>query len=168
MCVCTFYFQISLPGDKVIAREHSALDVVYEGEVISLKGKNLICVHFKDDFVKSFNNRAYVVDFDFPRVQWIRLHFAIDMAINTLGLDILNPKEILLREQPLLNVRLSSKGFLTSVEDNGVLKWFDKSLNTEQKETVAHVLRGDLLTPYIIYGPPGDTCVIQYFQHKIL
>lgn len=142
-------------GDKIIARQHSALEVVYEGDIISINDKNLICVQFKDDFVKTFDYKAYVVEFDFSRLTWIRQHFAIDMAISTFGLDILDPKEICSREKPLLDVRLSSKGRIKKRVDRTELKWHNKSLNEEQKQTVVNILRGDMLNPHIIYGPPG-------------
>lgn len=142
-------------GDKVIARQHSALDVVYEGELIAIKDKNLICIQFKDDFVGKFDNKAYRVEFDFSRALYIRLHFAIDMAINLFGMRILNPKEVIVREKPLLDVHLSKKQNLKLVENGKRLKWYNKSLNDNQKVTVANTLRGDMLNPTVIHGPPG-------------
>lgn len=146
---------VFLLGDKVIARKYSALNVVYEGNVLSFKGKDLICVQFRDDFVKSFDNCAYRVEFDFSRAPWIRQHFAIDMAMNLFGLDILDPKEIVPRKEPRFDVRLSSEGCL-KLKNGQVLEWFNDSLNQYQRQAVANALRGAMLNPYVIYGPPGN------------
>lgn len=140
----------------MIARKRSALDVVYEGELIAIKDKDLVCIKFKDDFVEKFDNKAYVVEFDFSRASYIRLHFAIDMAISLFEMRILNPKEIIVREKPLLEVRLNSKKNLKLTKTGKKLKWFNKSLNDNQRTTVANALRGDMLNPYVIYGPPGE------------
>lgn len=153
--VIVFNFEIFYLGDKVFAREHTALNVVYEGEVIELKEKDLILVKFKNDFVEKFNNMAYVVEFDFARASFVRMHFAIDMAIKIFGMSILNPKKITFREKPLLDIRLNKKKELRSIKNGKPLNWFNNKLNDNQKETVACILRGDMLNPYVIYGPPG-------------
>lgn len=142
-------------GDKVFARKRTALDIVYEGELTAFKDKDLVCVQFKEDFVKSFNNMAYVVEFDFSRASYIRLHFAIDMAVSIFGMGILNPTEYVAREKPLLDVHLNEKKNLKLIPKRQNLKWFNESLNDHQRETVANALRGDMLNPFIIYGPPG-------------
>lgn len=140
-------------GDKVLARKHSAVNVVYEGVLMALKDDNLVTIQFKDDFVGAFDNKAYVVDFDFSRAQYIRTHYAIDKAINMFKMSILNPIEIARREKPILDVHVTTKGKLKNGKKQ--LKWFNPLLNDTQKETVANILRGDILNPYVIYGPPG-------------
>lgn len=136
---------------------------MYEGELIAFKDKdNLVCIQFKDDFVEKFDNKAYVVEFDFSRALFIRLHFAIDMAINIFGMRILNPKEIIVREKPLLNVCLTKSKNLKLINNRKELKWFNESLNDDQRISVANALRGDMLNPYVIDGPPGK--IIQTFR----
>lgn len=139
----------------MLARQHSALDVVYEGDLISFKDDDLVCIQFKDDFVQKFDNKAYVVEFDFSRVLYIRQHFAIDMAVSLFGMEILHPKEIVAREEPILEVSLNKNGNLHLNKSGKGLKWFNQLLNDDQRKTVANVLRGDMINPYIVYGPPG-------------
>lgn len=139
----------------MIARKHSALEVAYEGDLIAFKDKDLICIQFKNDFVEQFNNTAYVVEFRFSRALFVRLHYAIDMAVKTFGMGILNPKKIEFREKPLLAVCLNKGKELKLTENGKTLKWFNQKLNENQKEAIANILRGDMLNPYLIYGPPG-------------
>lgn len=139
-----------------MARQHAALNVEYNGKILSLKEKDLICVQFEDDFVEKFDNKAYLVEFDFSRQFYVRLHYAIDMAIKIFGMSILNPEKIVWRKEPLLAVRLSKKSSnIKLTKSVKSLKWYNEELNDTQKETVAHILRGDMLNPYIIHGPPG-------------
>lgn len=139
----------------MFARQRSALNVVYEGELIAFKDKDLVCIQFKDDFVAKFDNKAYVVEFDFSRAHFIRLHFAIDLATNIFGMRILKPKEIIVREKPLLDVCLTKRKNLKLIKGGKQLKWFNESLNANQRMTVANILRGDAENPYVIFGPPG-------------
>lgn len=84
------------------------------------------------------------------------MHFAIDLAIDIFGIDYLIPMEALEREKPIIDVHLNKYEQLELLPDKKVLKWFNKSLNDHQKQTVANVMRGDFLNPYLIYGPPGN------------
>lgn len=157
LCVVMLnFFSLFYLDDKVIARKHSALDVVYKGEVILLKEKDLLCVQFKDDFVENFDNKAYVVEFDFSRNFYVRMHCAIDMATNIFGMSILKPEKIIVRKKPQIDVRLSKEPSNFKLTKNGKpLEWYNEELNDNQRETVANILRGDILNPYIIHGPPG-------------
>lgn len=121
---------------------------------------------FGNDFVEKFDNKAYWVDFDFSRASYIRQHFAIDMAVNMFGMSILVPEEISMREKPILDVYLNKKTNLQLGKGGRVLKWFNESLNSNQRKTVANALRGDILNPYVIYGPPGKSNRI--FQSNFL
>lgn len=149
----------------MIARQHAALDVAYNGKILLLKEKDLICVQFEDDFVEKFENKAYVVEFDFSRQCYVRLHYAIDMATRIFGMSVLDPEKNIVREKPLLAVRFSKKSSNIKVVKNGkLLEWYNEELNDNQRETVAHILRGDLLNPYIIHGPPGKFIETQLFD----
>lgn len=115
----------------------------------------MVCVKFKEDFVLTFDNKAYMIEFDFTRASWIRLHYAIDLAFEIFGIDYLIPKEIIRRKMPLADVNLNGAQQL-ALNDGRIVNWFNASLNLHQKQAVVNVLRGELLNPYLIYGPPGN------------
>lgn len=149
-----------ISGDKIFARKHSSPTVCYEGVVIEIKDSDLICIQFKDDFVQTFDNTAYIVEFDFTRNMWIRLHFALDVAWNTFGAEYLIPKQFTKRNAALIDVHLNEDNRMEATNGK-VLKWFNNNLNFHQKQAVANVLRADLLNPYLIHGPPGNNFSIQ-------
>lgn len=123
--------------------------------MIEIKDDDLVCVKFKEDFVLTFDNKAYMIEFDFTRASWIRLHYAIDLAFEIFGIDYLIPKEIIRRKMPLADVNLNGAQQL-ALNDGRIVNWFNASLNLHQKQAVVNVLRGELLNPYLIYGPPGN------------
>lgn len=123
--------------------------------MIEIKDGDLVCVKFKKDFVLTFDNKAYMIEFDFTRASWIRLHYAIDLAFEIFGIDYLIPKEIIRRKMPLADVNLNRAQQL-ALTDGRIVNWFNASLNLHQKRAVVNVLRGELLNPYLIYGPPGN------------
>lgn len=127
--------------------------------LIRIKESDLICVQFNDDFVHTFDNTAYMVDFDFARTLWIRMHFAIDLALGIFGIDYLIPNKFKRRNSPIVEVHLNKDHQLEMVNGQ-VLSWFIDELNCYQKKAVANVLMGDLLYPYLIYGPPGKLVVL--------
>lgn len=130
------------------------MSVAYEGDVIDIKNDNLICVQFKDDFVETFDHTAYMIDVDFTRGTWIRMHYAIDLAFDIFGIDYLNPTHFVRREKSWLEIDLNREEKLT-LSDGEILDWFNPNLNTHQKKAVANVLKGEFLNPYLIHGPPG-------------
>lgn len=123
--------------------------------MIEIKDDDLVCVKFKEDFVLTFDNKAYMIEFDFTRASWVRLHYAIDLAFEIFGIDYLIPKEIIRRKMPLADVNLNGAQQL-ALNDGRIVNWFNASLNLHQKQAVVNVLRGELLNPYLIYGPPGN------------
>lgn len=100
-----------------------------------------------------------MIDFDFTRSLWIRMHFAIDLALGIFGTDYLMPKEFIRRNTPIVEVHLNQHHQL-EMANGQVLNWFIDHLNWYQKEAVANVLMGDLLFPYLIYGPPGKSVYV--------
>ncbi|XP_031636601.1 probable RNA helicase armi isoform X2 [Contarinia nasturtii] len=149
-------------GDKLTARKHSDLKIAYEGVIIELKKDDLLLVQFNDDFVQTFDFGDYYVQFFFSRLTYVRQHFAIDLAVELFGIDYLMPKEINLRGNPLINKRMlkedkqqGSAKQRKRIRETTEHYWFNQNLNSDQKIAVLRVLRGDLLLPYIIVGPPG-------------
>lgn len=130
----------------MIVRKRSALNVRYEGVIIDLKESKmeLIAVKFGDDFVATFDFTPYHVEFVRSRTYFIEQHFAVDMVLEIFGAEILLPTEISLRGKPLLR----------EDEVKGI-RWVNRNLNSHQKQAVTQIIRGDLLNPYVIFGPPG-------------
>lgn len=147
----TFFGKISIQtkfsGDKLIVRKQSEPNISYEGRITALKETDLIVVEFHNDFVKTFDHTRYLIEFTCSRSYCIRQHFAIDMALELYGMDILLPKEISLRDKPILDS--------VKYDDLTNIHWFNDNLNEQQQQAVAKVIRGDLLNPYLIFGPPG-------------
>lgn len=125
-------------------RKHSEPDNTYDGVIIDIKEVDLIVVKFGDSFVEAFDHTAYWVEFSFSRSYMIRQHFAIDLAVDLFGMAILTPNEISLRDKPLVDANSITN-----------LSWFNGLLNKEQTQAVQQIIKGDLLNPYLIFGPPG-------------
>ncbi|XP_055300785.1 probable RNA helicase armi [Sitodiplosis mosellana] len=138
-------------GDKLTVRKQSKPNISYEGVIIDIKEVDLIVVKFDDDFVKTFDHSAYSIEFSFSRSYAIRQHFAIDLALELFGLDILMPNEISLRGAPLLG----ENDEMVQQTHGKKLSWFNEHLNKQQKQAVQQIIRSDLLNPYLIFGPPG-------------
>jgi putative helicase MOV10L1 len=76
------------------------------------------------------------------RMLYRRCHHAIDLADNFLD-QVLFPNKVLIKK-PFKQIPLES------------IKWFNPTLNLQQKLAVVGALRGECRpTPYIIFGPPG-------------
>lgn len=142
-----------LVGDKLIARKHSRPLVAYEGVIIEMKDDDLIVVEFKDDFIATFDNTTYYVEFQIPRAVFIRLHYALDVSIKRFGLNILTPIATSIRKSPMFDVMLNRN--MELVKNGKELPWFNARLNDQQKKAVHRVLYGEFEMPYIINGPPG-------------
>lgn len=166
------FFKIS--DDKVVARKCSALRVSYEGVIIELKRDDLILIQFGDNFVNDFDHSDYCVEFFFQRLTFVRQHVAIDSAVEMFGTDYLMPKEVKFREKVLLNIvpldqkkrrrereQIQPANSQRQTKQNVQHKLYNENLNYEQKNAVIRILRGDLLLPYIIVGPPGIILLMQ-------
>lgn len=149
------HFHSSLTGDKLIARKHTQPHISYEGVIIEMNDNDLIVVEFKSDFVNTFNHTAYYVEFSIPRSVFIRQHYALDVAIEIFGLNILIPMESSFRKKPMFDVMLNRNCDLIKKENGALLSWFNAGLNDQQKKAVHRALYGELVLPYLIYGPPG-------------
>lgn len=128
----------------MIVRKLTAPNVDYEGVIIDTNEINLIVVKFGDDFVETFDHTRYSVEFICSRSYFIRQHFAIDLAFELYGTNILLPTDISLRGEPL--VKKCQKGQIV---------WINDKLNLCQKQAIKQIIGGDFLNPYLIFGPPG-------------
>lgn len=147
-------FVPEIAGDKLIARKRSQVDVPFEGVIIDIKHDDLIVVQFDNEFVKQFNHTGYMVEFICSRINFIRMHYAIDLALETFGIDFLMPTVLSPRQTPNMDVHLDKNNNMV-LKKRTKLKWFNDKLNVYQRQAVANVLRADFLNPYIIHGPPG-------------
>lgn len=130
--------------------------IAYEGKIIEIKDKgDLILVEFKNDFIKTFDNGDYSVEFKFSRSVYVRQHYALGLAIELFGLELLTPKNTTFRGRSLLDSRFSTDGNIIRRKCGNAIPWFNSQLNEQQKKAVYRVLKGDVLMPYLINGPPG-------------
>lgn len=124
--------------------------------VVNMDQHELI-IKFGDDFRQTFNHSNYKVSFQFNRTQFVRMHNAIDMAVEMLEETTLFPMKLILNKKPQLNVTFNVDINMVEGETNRLLPWFNPKLNKIQKNAVNKVLRADCIAlPYIIYGPPGS------------
>lgn len=136
-------------------RKHSEANIVYEGFIIDVKETDLIVVKFNDDFVETFDHSPYSIEFTFSRSYFVRQHFAIDLAWELFGTNILMPNEVSLRGVPLMDMRMKRSIEMIQRKSGVLQPWFNDKLNEQQKHAVMQIIRGELLNPYLIFGPPG-------------
>lgn len=141
-------------------RKHSEANIVYEGLIIDVKETDIIVVKFGDDFVETFDYSPYSIEFSSTRSYFIRQHFAIDLSWELFKTDILIPNDISLRGVPLLDMRMKRKKHMIQRQSGMLQPWFNDKLNEQQKHAVMQIIRGDLLNPYLIFGPPGK-CLLR-------
>lgn len=149
-----------ITGDQLKVRKHSEANIVYEGFIIDVKETDLIVVKFNDDFVETFDHSPYSIEFSFSRSYFIRQHFAIDLSWEFYGTNILMPNEISLRGVPVLDMCMEGNIEMIQRTTGKMQPWFNDNLNEQQKNAVMQIIRGDLLNPYLIFGPPGK-CFFQ-------
>lgn len=129
---------------------------IYEGCIHKVE-QNAIIVKFHPEFHQNHNRRDYQIDFFFSRTSFKRQQHALDKAVssNGLGIDFLFPLLQNHIKNPQVDVKLLPN---ESMEIHGQqYEFFNKKLNTYQKDAVVNVLRGESRPlPYIIYGPPGE------------
>lgn len=131
-------------GDKVFVKDiWDDKASSYEGFIHIIRG-DLVLLKFHPRFHDTYQGSDVSVEFHFNRNQLRKSHHAINLAISTLGPDVLFPCRLLTRppQVPLDTLK--------------TIKWFNPSLNTRQKEAVTNILIGQCRPmPYCIYGPPG-------------
>lgn len=99
-------------------------------------------LEFDESFRNNYANENYFLTFHFSRMRFIKQHYAVESAPQTLKL-ILFPDEI--------------QEIFKQVDCNAsTLPWINQSLNDVQKRAVINILQGVARPlPYIIFGPPG-------------
>lgn len=133
-----------IAGDKVMIKDiWDNNKSLYEGFIHLIKG-DLVLMKFHPRFHESYSGSDVSVAFHFNRSVFRRAHQAINLAISNLGVDILFPTHIKLRNPQLPSDKVES------------IEWFNKNLNDGQKTAIKNIVLGECRPmPYCIYGPPG-------------
>ncbi|KAJ8736291.1 hypothetical protein PYW08_006947 [Mythimna loreyi] len=133
-----------IPSDKVVVKDiWDDKANTYEGFVHAIKG-DLLLLKFHPRFHETYRGSDVSVEFYLNRSQIRKAHHAINLAISSLGPDVLFPSRVLTRS------------FQIPLEKLNTIKWFNPILNCRQKEAVTNILIGECRPmPYCIYGPPG-------------
>lgn len=134
-------------------------------EIRNYKNEDLAVVKFKNDFVETFDSTAYLVEFRFSRLPFIRRHLAVELADKMFGDELLSPTKITMRNTPKMNIRLKKNKDLVFRKNGASVKWFNTDLNEHQKYAVQQVLRSDMLNPYVIFGPPGKKIPLNLIEN---
>lgn len=113
--------------------------------------QNAILLKFDESFHENYQNEDYQITFHFSRRSLRKQHHAIELAKQRLSM-ILFPDAVQSIDKQL-DVTLID-GQLQSA--NGVVPWFNQTLNDIQKMAIVNILQGVARPlPYIIFGPPG-------------
>ncbi|CAB3256452.1 unnamed protein product [Arctia plantaginis] len=133
-----------IAGDKVMVKDiWDSNKPLYEGFVHLIKG-DLVLMKFHPRFHESYSGSDVSIQFHFNRSVFRRAHQAVNLAISNLGVDILFPNRIKLRNPQLPSDKVES------------IEWYNKDLNSGQKAAIKNILLGECRPmPYCIYGPPG-------------
>lgn len=148
----------------------------YEGIIHRVLAEEL-WLKFDPEFHSVCGHWDYSVNFFHSRMQFRKQHHIIDemWKKHRLGEDFLFPyKDTIEYKPPKLeitsldqtNIDTSRENEKTNVNNKNELvlkpkvvqklKWFNTTLNPEQRSAVINILKGEgRPMPYIIYGPPG-------------
>ncbi|XP_032528460.2 probable RNA helicase armi [Danaus plexippus] len=152
---CDEYLGIEIPGlsekrpslikgDRVIVKDiWNESNPEYEGYIHAING-DMVLMKFNSRFHEYYSGSDVSIEFHFSRAVYRRSHHCINQALSNLGPDILFPSRVITKESQVSNDVL---------ED---MKWFNPTLNKDQRNAVINILKGECRPmPYIIFGPPG-------------
>ncbi|XP_056644003.1 probable RNA helicase armi [Diorhabda sublineata] len=139
-------------GDKIIANDTiSRNNMDYEGYIHKIGSKH-IYLKFNQMFHDSYKGEDYSIKVVPSRSAYRKWHHAVDLAVHNLGKEILFPNKIVEKEKQVDFFYSKSE----CKREKPVLEWYNKDLNTYQKNAIVNILWGIARPlPYIIYGPPG-------------
>ncbi|XP_014205126.1 probable RNA helicase armi [Copidosoma floridanum] len=154
-------------GDRIVVTYNWEKDAKnYESYIHKIINTD-VYLKFNPIFHESYKSEECTVRFATSSTVIHRRQAAISMVVPNLGPDVLFPKRVVQKE-PQINFVEEEDGGIEQVtlsrmmnkEDHGILKklihWFNKKLNTYQKEAVKNILKGLARPlPYVIFGPPG-------------
>lgn len=152
-------------GDKLVARKlvNGMISPEHQTQIIIVRitkvCDDFVLLKFPKSSPEGFLDHDYSIDFEFSRTNFIQQHHAIDTVTSSsgLGLNFLFPDEEYMKANPRhyqIDAELQEGKLMRYAKE---LKWFNSSLNINQKEAIVNILRGECRPlPYIIYGPPGE------------
>ena len=135
--------------NEIQKKKHS-----FQGIVHKILQKSVL-LKFDKTFQSNYNGEKYDIEFNFGRFNFRKLHHAIIQAGQRLSKEFLFPEKY----QPCLpkiDLWINVKDGHIYDNDNNRIEFFDQQLNSQQKQAVVEILRGEgAKLPYIIDGPPG-------------
>lgn len=145
-------------GDTITAADPYQSDderPIFIGCIHKVENDSILC-KFHDDFHKTHNEKEFTIEFKYSRSIFRRQQYAIEQMLmpHCLGVDFLFPDKKISANQAQIDASLSCDGALRigKVSHN----WFNIQLNTNQKNAVVNVMRGENRPlPYIYFGCPG-------------
>jgi hypothetical protein len=139
-----------LRGDCVIATFPDRKSVHYKGYAFRIE-RDRVLLKFCDKLHTGFiSGQEMHITFTFKRTPLKLMHQGVNHRLRTLhSITFPNPTD-------LCNPSKRAEG----------IRWFNCSLNDEQRLAVQSILEGTACpAPYIIFGPPGE-CILQILQHS--
>lgn len=151
----------SVQAKRLVNAETSEIPVIAHGRIKKV-GDDFVLLEFKQNFDENFDDYEYEIEFDFSRTTFRNQHHAIDKVDSIFGLDFIFPiKHNNESQHKRAHVDLA-EGKLESFKKQ--INWFDEKLNNYQKDAIVNVVQGECHSPYIIYGPPGETLNCFYYN----
>lgn len=118
-----------------------------------------IHLKFNQLFHDRYDGSDYRIKFHFSRSSICKQHYAVNTVANQMGEDFLFPSKIITNPSLQLDVEIVDGNLVLTNKISGArseLKWFNKNLNSIQKEAIKNIMRGEARPmPYVVFGPPG-------------
>lgn len=146
---------------------------LFEGHIHKV-WSDRIFLKFAPSFHDEYNGQDYKAQFFFSRKAYRKQHYAVNQVAKNLGM-VLFPVKITTKP-PQLDLKLEEDEYFyidKISKEKRKIEWFNKSLNSIQKEAIKNILIGEARPmPYIIFGPPGTgktitliETILQIFTH---
>lgn len=149
-----------LPGDSVMVQSLREQRTHLQEGIIHQIGGTKVYLKFAVSFHQAYNGEDVSVHFSSSRSNFMKMHFAVDLALKELDKEILFPNQIHIKPPQVMIVEPldddpSSAGEIRDLKERKI-RWFNNNLNSIQKRAVKNILQGEARPlPYVVFGPPG-------------